>query len=67
VVAYILDAVGPALDVDWMSAVSPFGWYLTPNPLAEGADVGGLVLLALVPIVAAVAGLFRFVRRDLMV
>ena len=67
VLAYILDALGPALDADWMTAISPFAWYLTPNPLVEGVDWGGFVLLALVPVVAAVAGLSRFVRRDLMV
>lgn len=34
---------------------------------ANGFDLRGLLLLAMVPIVSAVIGLWRFERRDLMV
>jgi ABC-2 type transport system permease protein len=67
VAAFMLNALAPALDADWMQTVSPFSWYLEPNPLAAGADAGDLTLLAAVPIVAALAGLLRFERRDLLV
>lgn len=67
VAAFMLDAIGPAIDAGWMTAVSPFSWYLEPNPLAEGFDAGGLALLAVVPIVAAAAALATFDRRDLLV
>lgn len=50
-----------------MTAVSPFSWYLDPNPLAEGFDPGGLALLAAVPVLAALVGLATFDRRDVMV
>jgi ABC-2 type transport system permease protein len=50
-----------------MTAVSPFSWYLAHEPLINGFDVTGLLLLAAIPIVFAVAGLTRFGRRDLMV
>ncbi|MPZ72234.1 MAG: ABC transporter permease subunit [Nitriliruptorales bacterium] len=67
VVAFMFDAIGPAIGVDWMTTVSPFSWYIEPNPLAEGVDPGGFALLAAVPVVAAVLGLLTFDRRDLMV
>lgn len=65
--AFMLNAIGPAADIAWMSAVSPFGWYLGGDPLIEGFDVGGLVRLAIVPVVAAGAGWWAIDRRDLMV
>jgi ABC-2 type transport system permease protein len=67
VAAFMLDALAPALDAGWMQAVSPFSWYLEPNPLAGGTDLGDVALLAVVPVLAALAGLLRFDRRDLLV
>ena len=67
VLAFILDAIGPVVDVGWMTAISPFSWYLENDPLTNGFDVRGLLLLAIVPVVFAAAGLIRFDRRDLMV
>lgn len=67
VVAFMFDAIGPTIDAGWMTAVSPFSWYLEGDPLLDGFDVQGLLLLAAVPIVAAAAALVAFERRDLMV
>lgn len=67
VVSFMLDAIGPTIDVDWMSAISPFSWYLGDRPLQNGFDGQGLILLAVVPLVAALAGQRLFDRRDLMV
>lgn len=67
VVAFVLDALGPAVDATWMTTVSPFSWYLGEDPLTNGFDVAGLALLAVVPIVAAVAAIIAFERRDVMV
>jgi ABC-2 type transport system permease protein len=67
VVSFMLDAISPTIDAAWMSAISPFGWYLGERPLQNGFDVQGLILLMLVPIVAGVVGLRFFEGRDLMV
>ena len=67
VAAFIFDAIGPVADADWMTAISPFSWYLENEPLATGFDVRGLLLLAIIPVVFGTAGLFGFDRRDLMV
>lgn len=66
VLAYAFNAIGPSAGIEWMSTVSPFGWYLGNDPMLEGLDVGGVAALALVPVVAATAGLLAFERRDLM-
>ena len=66
VVGFVLDAIGPTVQLAWMTAISPFSWMLGPDPLAEGFDIG-FVRLAVVALVAAVAGLVAFERRDLMV
>lgn len=67
VVAFMLDAIGPTIDAAWMTAVSPFSWYLEDSPLRNGFDVQGLALLAAVPVVAAAIAFAGFTRRDLMV
>jgi ABC-2 type transport system permease protein len=67
VLAFILDAIGPTVDAGWMTAVSPFSWYLADDPLINGFDLQGLLLLALIPILSVVAAMTRFDRRDLMV
>lgn len=67
VLAFMLDALGPVIDADWMSNVSPFSWYMGGAPLVNGFDLRGLALLAIVPIVSAGTGLLLFRRRDLMV
>jgi ABC-2 type transport system permease protein len=67
VLAFILDAIGPIVPAGWMTAVSPFSWYLENEPLANGFDVPRLLLLGGVPIVFATIGLVRFARRDLLV
>jgi ABC-2 type transport system permease protein len=67
VVAFILDALGPAVGAEWMTTVSPFSWYLGEDPLTNGFDWAGLALLGVVPVVAAVAALAAFDRRDVMV
>lgn len=67
VLSYVFNAIGPVADAGWMTTVSPVSWYLEPEPLANGFDVPNLLLLAAIPVVAAVVGLLAFQRRDLMV
>jgi ABC-2 type transport system permease protein len=65
VASYLADAVGPMAGADWLSTVSPWGWYLGDDPLSNGVDVGGYGLLAALTLVAAVSGLQRLRHRDL--
>jgi ABC-2 type transport system permease protein len=65
--AFVLRSVGDAANVDALAAVSPFAWMLAGEPLVNGLDVAGAAKLALLSLVAAPLGAWRFVRRDLMV
>jgi ABC-2 type transport system permease protein len=66
VAAYMADTIGEMMQGgDWLSTISPFGWYLGNDPLTQGVDVVGYGLLAVAVVVALVAGLLRYERRDL--
>jgi ABC-2 type transport system permease protein len=66
VFAYVSDTIGEMMaGGDWLSTISPFGWYLGGDPLTQGVDPAGYALLAVLVLVALVAGLLRYERRDL--
>ncbi|WP_370327678.1 ABC transporter permease subunit [Euzebya sp.] len=67
VLGFVLDAIGPTVDAGWMTAISPFSWYLAEEPLRNGFDPIGAALLAGLAVAAALVGLARYERRDLMV
>lgn len=65
--SFMLNAIGPTVDAGWMTAISPFSWYIGDDPLLNGPDVVGDVLLVGLALVAAAAGEQRFRSRDLLV
>jgi ABC-2 type transport system permease protein len=66
VLAYMADTIGEMMEGGaWLSAISPFGWYLGGDPLTQGIDGVGYGLLAALIVVALLAGLLRYDRRDL--
>lgn len=66
VVGYVFRGVANAAGVDALAALSPFSWYLDPDPLANGFDLASTLGLAAISLVAAPIGAWRFGRRDLM-
>jgi ABC-2 type transport system permease protein len=67
VASFMLNAIGPVVDMGWMTAISPWSWYLAKSPLETGFDWAGLGKLAAIPVIAGLLGLKRFLGRDLMV
>lgn len=66
VASYMGHALAPMAEgADWLDSVSPFGWYLAGDPLVEGVDAGRFGALLVVVVVALLAGLAAFRRRDL--
>lgn len=65
VLAYLANALGAVLGWGWLSAVSPWSWYLGGDPLTDGLDGPGLAELAVLAAVAAAAGRVLVDRRDL--
>ena len=67
VAAFMFDALGPVVEIRWMSEVSPFYWYLGRDPLIDGFDWLGLAKLAVATVVSCVAAVGAYPRRDLQV
>lgn len=67
VLTYVSNALGPLAGLSWMTAISPFDWYLGADPLATGMDWAGAALLVGCSAMVAAGGLFGFRRRNLMV
>lgn len=66
VLAYLANTVIPQVDaLAWTRRVSPFHWYLGGDPLVNGVQVGGVLLLAGSAAVLVAAGTWAFTRRDL--
>lgn len=67
VAAFMFDALGPVVEIQWMSEVSPFHWYLGQDPLINGFDWSGLAKLAIVTVLAWLVAVATYPRRDLQV
>ena len=66
VVGYVFRGVANAAGVDLLGALSPFSWFLDPDPLANGFDLASTLKLAAISLIGAPLGGWRFRRRDLM-
>lgn len=64
VAAYVLDAVAEMAGAPWLARLSPFHWAYGNDPIINGFDVGGLLLLAVGIALLTVVGGVRFARRD---
>jgi len=66
VFGFMANAIGPMVDQEWMTSISPVSWYMKDNPVTRDIPVLDVVLLVVSNVVIAVLGGVRFVRRDLM-
>lgn len=65
VLGYLAHGIGPQLESgQWMGEISPWGWYLSADPLLNGWDFAGLGLLAAVALVAVPVAMAAFSNRD---
>jgi ABC-2 type transport system permease protein len=66
VLGYLANGVLPQVrGLEWTRQASPWHWYLGGEPLRNGLQVGGVLLLLGVTAVLVVAGTWCFNRRDL--
>ena len=66
VVTYVLNAIAPTISgLSWAQALSPFRWYLEPDPLVTGIHTENALVLAAVALVCLVVAVWTFRRRDL--
>lgn len=66
-VSFMVNAIGPAVGLDWLTLFSPWSWYIKDSPLLHDLRYGRLFLLFAFGAIPAVWGLVRFRVRDLMV
>jgi ABC-2 type transport system permease protein len=64
VLGFFGNNLGPSI-ADGIDRFAPYHWAFGNTPLASGADWGGLALLAALSLLAFLAGLLTFPRRDL--
>jgi len=66
VTAFVADALSGIVERgDILERLSPFSWYIAGDPVAQGLDIGGYVLLGLLTFVAWGVAHVTFGRRDL--
>jgi len=66
VVTYVLNAIAPTISgLSWAQTLSPFRWYLEPDPLVTGIHTENVLVLAAVALVCLVVAVWTFRRRDL--
>lgn len=66
VLAYLANSVFPQVQaLSWTRTVSPFGWYLSGDPLSNGIQPAGVAALLGATAVLVAAGTVLFTRRDL--
>lgn len=64
-VAYMSDSLLPLADLDGLAQISPWYYYASSTPLANGVDVLHLVVLLAITAVATAVAFVSFERRDL--
>ena len=66
VAAYVLNIMGPSVSaLGWARPLSPFRWYLDPDPLTTGLHVTGIAVLLGITAVCTAIAVITFRRRDL--
>jgi ABC-2 type transport system permease protein len=66
VLAFLVNGFAPLVDaLDWLKYLSPFHWYAGDDPLTNGVDVAGVVVLLLAAVVLVGVAVVGFRRRDL--
>jgi ABC-2 type transport system permease protein len=68
VLAYLANSVFPQVEAfGWTRDLSPFHWYLGGDPLVNGLQVDGVLLLLAATATLAAVGTWAFTRRDIAV
>jgi ABC-2 type transport system permease protein len=64
--AYVLNVLAPVVPVlQPIRPLSPFRWYLEPDPLVNGVHAAGVLVLLGITLVAMTVAFIGFERRDL--
>ena len=63
---WLVDLLVPAIDeIAWLQTLSPFHWFMDPEPMMNGFDLPSMLVLAAIAVAGFVVALVAFERRDL--
>jgi ABC-2 type transport system permease protein len=66
IVGWLINSFAPLVSaLDWLKYISPFYYYAGHDPLTQGVDVAGLIVLGVVSLVLTALGMVGIARRDL--
>lgn len=66
IVGWLINSFAPLVSaLDWLKYVSPFYYYAGHDPLTQGVDVAGLIVLGAVSLLLTALGMVGIARRDL--
>ena len=66
VFAFIVNALAPSVDaLAWLRPLSPFRWYLDPDPLVSGITPANVLVLLGIAVAGYLVAWYAFERRDL--
>ena len=66
VATYVLNVLAPSVTaLEWTRPLSPFRWYLEPDPLTTGLHPANMAVLLGITVVCMVVAVITFRRRDL--
>jgi ABC-2 type transport system permease protein len=68
VLGYLANGIIPLVEgLEWVEALSPFGWLVGGDPLRNGIRLGDSSLMAGLVVVLVASGTWAFNRRDIAV
>jgi ABC-2 type transport system permease protein len=66
ILGWLINSFAPLVSaLDWLKYVSPFYYYAGHDPLANGVNIVGVIVLGIVSLVLTAAGIAGIARRDL--
>jgi ABC-2 type transport system permease protein len=66
ILGWLINSFAPLLSaLDWLKYLSPFYYYAGHDPLTQGVDVAGVLVLRVVSLVLTALGIISIQRRDL--
>jgi beta-exotoxin I transport system permease protein len=66
VATYVLNVLAPSVSsLEWSRPLSPFRWYLAPDPLTTGLHAANVTVLIAITTVSTAFAFWSFRRRDL--
>jgi beta-exotoxin I transport system permease protein len=66
ILGWLINSFAPLVSaLDWLKYLSPFYYYAGHDPLTQGVDVTGLIVLGVVSVVLTALGMIGIQRRDL--